>query len=564
MILLFAVWILTAILVIPYGYITSKLLHYLAKNTKVDNTSIVEYFFLGIVSITSIVGIINYFNPIDASVTFSLALIAIFILWIYRKNILEAINNSIHSFLFNLSFARLIISITIGCGILLYALSTPISYDMDLYHLQYMQWITEYKIIPGLGNLHGRFAFNSSFLLLSSLFYNAKSLFYIFPINELIAILVLVVILKNWKVRDSSVNCMCLLIFVLYLILFGNVISSTSTDFSVNFIVLYLFLYCYDHREKINSFNILYVFIISTFCITLKISSVFIILLPIFLFFRYKSITFNSRQIMSILCITLLIISPWLGRYIILSGYLIYPFDKIDIFSFDWKMPLEIVTQEKIDAYGWARIPFEKTETTMVMPVVKWFPIWFASIGISKQAIFSLAFLSPLFLIIIAFLKKINTVFFVSWSICFLGTIYLLFTAPDLRFASGFVLLCGFLPIIYFLSHSHRLKNIITPILGCAVFILSIYLCFIGYGQIKLYQPLTEKTYCQLIITPQPYGILTGHEMFNISKSNDTIFYPTLSNKCYDHYLPCSPYLNPNLHFRGDKIEDGFIIKEKK
>jgi len=38
-------------------------------------------------------------------------------------------------------------------------------YDSGLYHLSMIQWISTYPIVPGLGNLHGRFAFNNSFFL---------------------------------------------------------------------------------------------------------------------------------------------------------------------------------------------------------------------------------------------------------------------------------------------------------------------------------------------------------------------------------------------------------------
>ncbi|MEP6896390.1 MAG: hypothetical protein ABI986_12350, partial [Chloroflexota bacterium] len=38
-------------------------------------------------------------------------------------------------------------------------------YDSGLYHFNTIRWINSYPIIPGLGNLHGRLAFNQSFFL---------------------------------------------------------------------------------------------------------------------------------------------------------------------------------------------------------------------------------------------------------------------------------------------------------------------------------------------------------------------------------------------------------------
>ena len=56
-------------------------------------------------------------------------------------------------------------------------------YDTGLYHAQYIKWIRNYPVVPGLGNLHGRFAFNSMFLVLSGLLtYKIKDIL-IFPLN---------------------------------------------------------------------------------------------------------------------------------------------------------------------------------------------------------------------------------------------------------------------------------------------------------------------------------------------------------------------------------------------
>jgi hypothetical protein len=49
------------------------------------------------------------------------------------------------------------------------ALGTPQNYDTGLYHLQAVRWNSHFAIVPGLGNLHGRLAFNNPSLLYASL-----------------------------------------------------------------------------------------------------------------------------------------------------------------------------------------------------------------------------------------------------------------------------------------------------------------------------------------------------------------------------------------------------------
>ena len=76
-------------------------------------------------------------------------------------------------------------------------------YDSDLYHAQSIRWIEEYGIVKGLGNIHVRFAYNSSFFALSALY----SMPYIFgqsmhSVNGLIALILSVEALRivhAWK-----------------------------------------------------------------------------------------------------------------------------------------------------------------------------------------------------------------------------------------------------------------------------------------------------------------------------------------------------------------------------
>src|SRR5262249_29613766 len=48
------------------------------------------------------------------------------------------------------------------------ALAAPYVGDSYLYHFSSVRWATEYRLPPGLGNLHGRLAFNQSYFLFVS------------------------------------------------------------------------------------------------------------------------------------------------------------------------------------------------------------------------------------------------------------------------------------------------------------------------------------------------------------------------------------------------------------
>ena len=72
-----------------------------------------------------------------------------------------------------------------------------IHYDSDLYHAQSIRWLEEYGIVKGLGNIHVRFAYNSSFFALSAL-YSMKFLLKqsLHTVNGFIALLLSFEVLK--------------------------------------------------------------------------------------------------------------------------------------------------------------------------------------------------------------------------------------------------------------------------------------------------------------------------------------------------------------------------------
>src|SRR5204863_7475062 len=49
------------------------------------------------------------------------------------------------------------------------SLRAPWNYDSGLYHFQMIRWLNEYAIVPGLGNLEPRLAFNQSYFLYPAL-----------------------------------------------------------------------------------------------------------------------------------------------------------------------------------------------------------------------------------------------------------------------------------------------------------------------------------------------------------------------------------------------------------
>ena len=74
-----------------------------------------------------------------------------------------------------------------------------------------------------------------------------------------------------------------------------------------------------------------------------------------------------------------LIGGAFLARNVVLSGYLVYPFPHLDLFSVDWKVPHEIAERMRLEVKGWAITPGAQCCAAASQPVTQWFGAWLAA-----------------------------------------------------------------------------------------------------------------------------------------------------------------------------------------
>ena len=58
----------------------------------------------------------------------------------------------------------------------------------------------------------------------------------------------------------------------------------------------------------------------------------------------------------------------------LISGWLIYPFAAIDLFSVDWKIPASYLQNDSDQIKVWGRCLYDVTKIND--PVSAWFPVW--------------------------------------------------------------------------------------------------------------------------------------------------------------------------------------------
>ena len=125
-----------------------------------------DYLYAGIGVVTVYSQIFSIFGKVGLLANVILVLACILSIILFWKDFEERL----HSFRLTVSPYKLLLIVLL---FLLFAYGTSggyIHYDTGLYHAQSIRWIEEYGIVPGLGNLHSRLAYNSASFCLSALY----------------------------------------------------------------------------------------------------------------------------------------------------------------------------------------------------------------------------------------------------------------------------------------------------------------------------------------------------------------------------------------------------------
>ena len=227
-----------------------------------------------------------------------------------------------------------------------------------MYHAQSIRWLEEYGVVPGLANLHERFAYNSSFFALSAL-YSMKFVLQesMHTMNGFIAIvlsLTCIPIAQSWKRKYFVLSDYARIGAIYYLTVITNEVVSPCSDYSVMMILFFIVIkwldLLRDKEKEIAPYALLCV--IGVYAITLKLTAGLILILvlkPAYMLLKEKKV----KQILIYLGIGLLVAIPWFARTIIISGWLLYPFTGIDLFEVDWKLDKALVEADAMQIKVW-------------------------------------------------------------------------------------------------------------------------------------------------------------------------------------------------------------------
>ena len=149
----------------------------------------------------------------------------------------------------------------------------------------------------------------------------------------------------------------------------------------------------------------------------------------------------------------IVVATPWLVRNVIISGYILYPYSRIDLFGFDWKMPAEILDYDRKEIMVWGREV--KDVSKYDESIGQWFGTWFGNQMLRNKIFIIAGFVATAVIVVLIFIKltgiikkKASINFFLEdiregllIVTMLTGEIFWLFSAPLVRYGMVYLLM---------------------------------------------------------------------------------------------------------------------------
>jgi len=493
---------------------------------------------LGMSVITAVFAVISFWFPIDIHA--GAVVLAVALLLFLHRSVRSSWQLALSGFA-SLSLPIKCFSVLVLLIVLLSSWLPTLNYDTGLYHNQFIKWINTFPVIPGLANLHGRFGFNSHWHLLEAGLNGFPVL--VRPLNDLgsfITVLLLFASIEalHYLIKKEDLfadQLMVMFFFPLYLLC--RFFTSDTPDLP-NAIIGFTVLVIPFHFLKNSKSLVFYVTAIGGFLATIKITAVFGLLVAFPAFLKLK---IRSKLIAVLL--GLLLVSPWLIRNYIQTGYLVFPAKITAMNAPDYQVPETHMDYMNVllEVHGqFGRYAVEMFDVGFDQWLVRWFNFqtrFVQVILVFCPIMLLLLFLRDLYMIRKKCFDEVATHLMVH--MITLLTLAVWFTkGPNPRYIYGVF-------IFYFVYALLRagIERFRYAQLG-----------FVALGFVLLLKMSnTIKNEPSIEIRSTDYEYMDAGAI--------SIPFPSEHDQCWNHELPCASKLVIGLEMRGENLSDGFRIR---
>lgn len=479
----------------------------------------------------------------------------------------------------------LIVAVVLSLGIAAWvasrAMLPPTNYDSGLYHFNTIRWINTYPIVPGLGNLHGRLAFNQSlFTYVAALnFYPffghgrslANSFLVLLTLATVLPSIVSIIRRPSLLVKEHPFRYASDLFIppiVAYIALSSDGIASPTPNLASTLLQLAMFVMLahgiaeWINKQRDQNYRVLVLVILAATAVTIKLSNLAFstVIIGFALAYTWQTSHTHIKGVFRILLPSTMLILVWGLRGFMLSGAPLYP-STIGYMPVAWAVPIEKIVDEANWVYSWARLPGTHWEN--VLGSWTWLHPWL--LRISKHMVDVVYPLTStacfcILAMVVGRRKKARRPHSIEWAFLLpsiIGLIFWFFTAPDPRFANALFFLASICSILLFLSS-------IQDIIHARMYITAICIVFLVGNAYFFGYTFRHMGLIKSISTSGWHAVKEVPLDRKVTSSGLTVYTPKTGDQCWDSPLPSTPYFNDRLRLRSPaSMSSGFTLIEQ-
>lgn len=438
--------------------------------------------------------------------------------------------------------------------------------DTDSYHIQSIKWIQEWGTVPGLANLHERYGFNSGWFVFAAFFVPQQATHNYYTVANGVLSVWIGLYLTGYAFpnrRQGRANTplplACLLVLLMAWLCWPMIRGNAATanyDFITTCLIVVGFMELIKSTERDWQALLPEMILWPVFLFTIRIIN-----FPLLLFSLFGVIYLMRRRYNTFLAACLLLsaalVTAFLVRNVLLSGYPFFPAYQIDPFSVDWKADPDLTKQlvAYIKYFNRINNAFLPIHETARLAFPDWLPRWFRYLSATDKLVlvsgllgYGSWILRQKFTRPVAALQVfvgVMAVQLVSWFV----------VAPDPRFVYGSLLvgiyiLFGVSPFVRLQVRYARWQNLLQAIVAAGL---------TAYLVAKIAGDPVYRNSLRPIRIPQPatHSLLVDGIRMQIPEKVGKNW----NARCYATGLPCLYKLHPRLRARGKKIGDGFKLQ---
>jgi len=555
MILIICAWIYYFFLGLSIGAGLLKLIPRVAGGALTVRFGVFYQFWFGFAVVIGLLQLISLFLPISKIAFIIISLLAIVFAVINFKSVLTKLTLFYQWLITPKGFLSLL-AICIMLLLVSYSANKEVTHtDTFIYHFNAVKWAKEYSVVPGLANLHNRLGFNSSFFLFGAFTEIGP---YANESAHIALSFLMVVCLVHWflvisnprELMSKRIFCMVTFLFLVIHISFKMDIASLSTDHPMAVLTL---IFCLVLLDKLDH-KILLLLPLSAVAFTFKISGMLIVGTGLIALVGYlfllkhennkvvRKMELKIHTVSFILCC--FIVSGFIIRNVIISGWLIYPFP-IGNLHLPWSVPKPYV----LDMIAWIKsfpkIPGGASPTTIAgNDFFFWFVKWFERFKQSGESVLFAWSMLALFWSVFQIRSvpkfiyaRLNILLLIVFSLA--SIVFWFISAPDLRFGSIYFFIF-FASSVALLYEGSKYKNVLKNLIY-VLFIVQITREIPGY-YIDRAPGLFTFAYTEVPKLVRVIGSPPDQ------KPELYIYMPLEGNQCGNSPIPCTPYAGGLLH----------------